>query len=270
MHERGHIELLHAGDLEWGPLPAAGWPVGVEAKVLSRDPADGALTALLRLPAAWRRPLGHVTASIDVFVLSGALRLGDGLHSLGFYGHLPAGANSSAWTAEGETILFYAARSGAPDFLPEAGRPALGAGLVAVDTETVPWTGSQIPGPAPGLVHKELRADPATGERMWISGIVPDWEYPRLEWHDVIEEIYCIAGDITLGNSGTMTAGSYLWRPPYVTHGPFHSENGCLILVWVDGQLVNHFVDDPSTSPEENRRAALRLAAGAADTAGRS
>ena len=59
-----------------------------------------------------------------------------------------------------------------------------------------------------------------------------------------------------------MTGGSYLWRPPYLTHGPFHSAAGCLLLVWVSGTLVTHFVDDPSATQEENRRAGERATEG--------
>ena len=261
--ERGHVELAHAPGIDWAPLPATGWPAGPEARVLSIDPVDGALTCTLRLPAGYRRPLGHLAAATDVFVLSGSFRSGGDVRGLGWYEHRPAGATQQPWTVDEGCELLFAARTGRPDFLPEPGPlGAAAAGVVERDTETEPWTGSPIPGPAPGLVHKELRADPLSGERLWLSGVIPDWDYPKLEWHEVIEEIFCIGGDIHLGNAGTMTRGSYLWRPPYLTHGPFHSSAGCLLFVWVNGKLVNHFVDDPSATPEENRRAGERAAEG--------
>src|SRR5205823_2718961 len=104
---------------------------------------------------------------------------------------------------------------------------------------------------------KVLRHVEETDEMLFLCASVPDWSYPRLEWHDCIEEIYCIAGDIWLGNSGVMRPGSYLWRPPYITHGPFRSEDGSILLCWVSETLVNHIPDGPTTTPEENRRSAV-------------
>ena len=56
-----------------------------------------------------------------------------------------------------------------------------------------------------------------------------------------------------------MEAGSYFWRPPYVTHGPFYSRSGRVSLTWCSGPLANHFVDDPRRTVEENRAEAAGL-----------
>lgn len=65
------------------------------------------------------------------------------------------------------------------------------------------------------------------------------------------------SGDIRLGNSGLMAKGCYFWRPPYIAHGPFFSTAGMLALITVDSPLINHFVDDPWRTIEENRAEAL-------------
>lgn len=253
MHERGWIELGHAPLIDWEPLPAEGWPYGAEAKVLSRDPSDGAFTGIVRLRAGYRRWAGHHTADIEVFVLSGSLRLGDGVKGYGWFGYLPAGVTSSAWTAESDVELLLCARTGAPHFKPEPGPVTSHEGVIAIDTETVEWTVSGRPGIAPGLSHKLLRYNPETGEGTFLGAAVPTWRSPYLEFHHTIEEIYAVSGDITLGNSGRMDAGSYLWRPPFITHGPFHSDQGAVIYVWTDGELVNHPPASSSSTPEENR-----------------
>jgi hypothetical protein len=255
VHERGWVELAHAPQIEWEPLPAVGWPMGPVARVLSRDTVDGALTAVVRLPAGYRRPAGHTASAIDVLVLSGTLRLGDGVKGYGWYGYLPAGVTSSAWTAESDVELLLCARTGAPDFTPGPGPVENHDGVIVVDTETVFWTASSRPGIAPGLSHKLLRYDAATGEGAFLGAAIPSWRSPYLEFHHTIEEIYCISGDISLGNSGRMDAGSYLWRPPFISHGPFWSDRGAIIFVWVDGELVNHPPERPDSTPEENRRA---------------
>ena len=94
---------------------------------------------------------------------------------------------------------------------------------------------------------------------------MPAWTSPFREFHTAIEEIYCFSGDITLGNSGRMDAGSYLWRPPFITHGPFHSEQGALLYVWVPGDLVNHAPPSANSTPEQNRAAFARDGAPPAD-----
>jgi hypothetical protein len=41
-------------------------------------------------------------------------------------------------------------------------------------------------------------------------------------------------------------------NPPFITHGPFYSETGALMLVWVPSSLVNHVPASVSSTPEEN------------------
>jgi hypothetical protein len=54
--------------------------------------------------------------------------------------------------------------------------------------------------------------------------------------HDYWEEVYLVSGDLTVGNDvngkgGTaFKPGTYACRPPGAHHGPFKSENGCLLL----------------------------------------
>lgn len=54
--------------------------------------------------------------------------------------------------------------------------------------------------------------------------------------HDYWEEVYLLSGDLTVGNDeqgngGTsFKPGTYACRPPGAYHGPFKSENGCMLL----------------------------------------
>ncbi|HVC54376.1 MAG TPA: cupin domain-containing protein [Stellaceae bacterium] len=54
--------------------------------------------------------------------------------------------------------------------------------------------------------------------------------------HDYWEEVYLIAGDLTVGNDDNgrggdaFAPGTYACRPPGAAHGPFKSEHGCLLL----------------------------------------
>jgi ChrR-like protein with cupin domain len=54
--------------------------------------------------------------------------------------------------------------------------------------------------------------------------------------HDHWEEVYLLAGDLTVGNDAHGKGGepfkapTYACRPPGVRHGPFKSEDGCLLF----------------------------------------
>jgi hypothetical protein len=54
--------------------------------------------------------------------------------------------------------------------------------------------------------------------------------------HDYWEEVFLVSGDLTVGNDTAGNGGesflppTYACRPPGAAHGPFKSENGCLLL----------------------------------------
>ena len=54
--------------------------------------------------------------------------------------------------------------------------------------------------------------------------------------HEYWEEVYLLSGDLTVGNDANGEGGesfqpnTYACRPPGAHHGPFKSENGCVLL----------------------------------------
>lgn len=54
--------------------------------------------------------------------------------------------------------------------------------------------------------------------------------------HEYWEEVYLVAGDLTVGNDVDGNGGesfrpyTYACRPPGAYHGPFKSAHGCLLL----------------------------------------
>lgn len=247
---RGHVEILHQAEVPYAPIVAAGWPSGAELKLLSSDADTHALTGLLRLAPGYRRPAGHLATESELFVISGSVRIGDTTREWGYYEFAAGGTTHEPWVSEaGCTMLLMT--GAAPDFVPDAG--SVSGGRIAVDTERMPWAISRIPGPDPGMLSKTLRHSDETGARVFLCCCVRRYDYPRLEYHDCVEECFCIEGEIRMGSSGLMRAGSYFWRPPYVTHGPFYSREGMVSLFRTDAALINHYVDDPRRTPEENR-----------------
>jgi len=54
--------------------------------------------------------------------------------------------------------------------------------------------------------------------------------------HEYWEEVYLLSGDLTVGNDAHGNGGqnylpnTYACRPPHAPHGPFRSEQGCMLL----------------------------------------
>ena len=52
--------------------------------------------------------------------------------------------------------------------------------------------------------------------------------------HDWCEEVYLISGSLLIGTPGAeverLRPGTYAVRPPHISHGPFFSADGCLLI----------------------------------------
>jgi hypothetical protein len=124
-----------------------------------------------------------------------------------------------------------------PDFTPlGATAPDMSGAIPFIDVMRMPW---DLTLNDPKLAHlgisrKNLRNDPVTGERTFLSMVLPHSEPPGAkgptEQHPVVEEAYVISGSL-VGPQGEMFPGGYFWRPPFVEHGPFGTRWGCVSLI---------------------------------------
>lgn len=264
---REHIEFVQAQYLPWRRIGPGLARADVEYKLLSRDAGSGACTVLLRYPPGWQR-LGpeHLAADEEFYVLDGALEMDGRTYRQDCYGFLPAG-----WTHErmaspcGAVVLAFYDRE--PLAVAGAGNGAAETSersLVFLDAANMAWDLSLND---PNLAHlgisrKNLRTDPVTGERTFLSLILPH-AFPEKrggpqEIHPVVEEIYVISGTTT-GPQGTMHPGGYVWRPPGIPHGPFGSRWGSVSLIrFVGGKHVNLWTPgDAPFDPEAPYRPVL-------------
>ena len=96
------------------------------------------------------------------------------------------------------------------------------------------------PGYPDGIEQKILagRLDEAgkTGNRTRLLRFQPGVYTTAPFVHDYWEEVYLVSGDLIVGNDEHGEGGTpfpphtYACRPPGALHGPFRSENGCLLL----------------------------------------
>ena len=96
------------------------------------------------------------------------------------------------------------------------------------------------PGYPEGIKQKILAADideaNKTGSRSRLLKFDPGAYSTEPFVHDHWEEVYLMSGDLTVGNDANGEGGepfeapTYACRPPGVYHGPFKSEQGCLLF----------------------------------------
>ncbi len=98
----------------------------------------------------------------------------------------------------------------------------------------------KIPGYPDGIEEKILAGalDEAakTGNRTRLLRFQPGVYTTEPFCHDYWEEVFLVAGDLTVGNDANGKGGekfepsTYACRPPGAWHGPFRSDGGCTLL----------------------------------------
>jgi len=253
MYQRPHIEFVQAQMLPWQRIGPGRARPDAEYKYLSRDPDTGACTTLIRYPPGWRRQgPEYLSADEEFYVLDGELCFGEQRFGPDSYGFFPAGyPHTSIASNTGAVVL--SCFSAEPVALGGESAQAEDARARAVpylDVLHMPWDMS-LNDPKLrhlGISRKDLRRDATTGERTFLSMILPHSEPPGSrgprETHPVVEEAYIVSGSL-VGPHGEMFPGAYFWRPPGIAHGPFGTRWGCVALIrFLGGEHVNEWSPD--------------------------
>ncbi|WOR15527.1 DUF4437 domain-containing protein [Hyphomonas sp. FCG-A18] len=244
MLNRPQIEFIHAQLLPWMRIGPGNARPDAEYKFLSRDNDDGACSAVIRYPAGWRREANeHLLVAEEFYVLNGTIEINGVEFGHDTYGYIPAGTTRKTMTArDGAVVLTFF--NGDPQLVAGEGSSDE---ITRVDALHMPWdmTLNDPKLAHLGISRKDLRSDPETGERTFLSMILPHSEPPGLkgpqECHPTVEEAYIVSGSLT-GPHGTMAPGAYFWRPPQIPHGPFGTRWGCVALIrFLGGQHVNEW-----------------------------
>ncbi len=241
---RPHVDFVRAQDVPREEV-AAGPLAGARRRLLSEDAESGDWTAVVELPAGFRVEGADLEGSLELLVLDGALEVGGKeLHGLG-WARAGRAADLGAIASENRAEVLWMTG------------PANGEEARVLDAAALPWSAGSHGGP-PGIAAKVLADEPPVS---LLVGNVPRYDSGP-EFHECPEELFVLEGDVT-GKAGTMTRGSYFWRPEYVTHGPYTSQAGLLCFLRGHGELHAHWIEDENATTDENRAyaAALRAAA---------
>ncbi|ONI79924.1 cupin [Actinosynnema sp. ALI-1.44] len=96
--------------------------------------------------------------------------------------------------------------------------------------DDIPWQQSVQDGVAERVLSRDGQ-DPKVLTRLarWVPGL--DTTPAGVITHDYVEEVYILDGslhDLTLDR--TFRAGDFACRPPGMPHGPYRTEDGCVML----------------------------------------
>lgn len=245
---RDHIEFVQAQRLQWVDGAEFGL-AGRELKLLSRDAQRGAFSCILRHPAGWREEDRILPADCELYVLDGCIRISDTVYGEDSYAFLPAGyACTRIEATSGATMLaFFSGALGGAGDAARYDEPRL---VRHIDLTDGVWDGAFDRFGLASMNNRArmrvLRDDPVTGENTYLTATVPFRHGERAERHPVVQEFFVLAGELA-GNTGTMQAGAYCFRPQMVAHGPYGSRTGALILFRSLGGAQETFWEDAPT-----------------------
>jgi hypothetical protein len=257
---RPYVEFIQSQALPWTEAPAALGGGAVRWKLLSRDPDNGAVTALLQVPAA--APVAMPAAlgcAVEMFVLKGALRWGGLEFGTHHYGWIPA-----LWPLGSIEATAFSGRHGPAIvlvFIDAEPAAAAAPGAVAIDglrehlvgpidSVALRWDDA---GMDPNINHlnaarKNLRLAPQGDCRSYLLGGMPQgfsYAGAALETHPHVEEFFMVSGDMAC-HVGTMRTGAYFHRPPGIPHGRDCTRTGFLLFCRTPGsnRTISHWTPE--------------------------
>ena len=241
---RPHIEMIHESDYIWHPAELPHISGEAVQRNLSVDEEDGSAATSVLFRDDTHRPSGYHVADTEWFVLEGSMTAGVTELTAGGYIHIPRGTTTPPLRISAETRALVYREGGDWSFelANEETRYYTPSEVTILGTETMAWTPVESPEAPPGHMIKNLHRNPDTGFFTCIIWAKPGWREDRMMHHPVFEEAYTISGRMTY-NFGLFTPGTYMFRPPYIKHGPFQSEepDGCTWLIRSNGPMENWY-----------------------------
>lgn len=190
----------------------------LRAKRLSGSAETGRYSALLTLPPGWRWTTGASPGmSVEIYVLSGEIVLGDLTLLSGNYAYLPPGSLGLPMsTAAGAELLY---------FLDEADASSVIRTPLFSSREVIPWQPVEGGTPVAGSEEKVLKHDPGSGAKTWLLRAAPGDGQPW-QRHSLVTEGFLLSGDYRHSEcvgpravTGEYESGGYFLRPAGVVSG---------------------------------------------------
>jgi Domain of unknown function (DUF4437) len=198
----------------------------------------GASTSRVVLPSQFEAPSGFFTADLEIFILSGAIQIGEWQLNKHCYSFIPAGVKTGEWKVpsdeevemlwmENGFLKYKNASNNHPDARLDEFIPAL-------DSKILPW-GKTDTAQFVSASKKWLRKD-SNGGGVWLLTILPhyDGNHPQIQCYN--EEGYCLAGYCDIGEYH-LVKDFFAYVPSFAI-APWHrTDDGGLFFIRVDRDL---------------------------------
>jgi quercetin dioxygenase-like cupin family protein len=191
---------------------------GVRAKLLTGDTRTRQSGSRILIPADWEFSSGASPGlSVEIYVLSGELSVGEYSLTEGGYAYIPSGSTGLPMRSDNGALILY--------FLDSAIESAVIQTPLITNAEFLNWESPVFNFGSEGLSVKELRADPGSGTKTLLLKLDPG---SRQSWQTSSQSVegYLLSGSVIeteCVNGEPSTAeylpGGYFHRPPGSIHG---------------------------------------------------
>jgi Domain of unknown function (DUF4437) len=198
----------------------------------------GASTAKVLLPPQFEAPSGFFSADLEIFILAGAIEIGEWQLNKHGYSFIPAGVKVGDWKVLGDEeveILWmengFLKYKNALNHHPDA---RLDEFIPALDSKLLPW-GKTDTVQFEIAKKKYLRKD-ANGGGVWLLAILPHYDGRQQMIQAYNEEAYGLFGYVDIGNYSF--GKEHFGYSPTLSTLPRHmSDDGGLFFVRIDRDL---------------------------------
>lgn len=262
---RPHVEPFCDRDVAFKNMLLPGFKPGFRYKMLSMDTDTGACSMTVQLDGGYSQPPGFSWSELEIVVMEGELQLGERTVGKGHYIFAPAGYALPAMSSPQGCLMLMMYNTAEPSLVESDTHHPLSRLDRYHDVDSyadIPWALGNIakPSVATGCLIKLLNFNERTHALTFLYCMTPHFWQDNISYHDCAEESYHLWGDSWMMQFGNVPTGGYFWRPAYINHGAFASDNGCVALGRVDSKLFNYFHYNPWSTPEENQsRAAANV-----------
>jgi hypothetical protein len=198
---------------------------------------NGASTVKVLLPSQFEIPAGRFTADLEIFVLSGAIQMGDWKLGKDSYSFIPAGVRVGPWkTLNGEAAEILWMANGNLQYQDAENHPnaRMRDFIPALDSKLLSWGRTDTTQFFES--SKKWLRKAANGGGTWLLAILPHYDGRQAMIQSYNEEAYCLAGYCDIGNYRFLK-GHYGYVPSFTTSLRHISEDGCLFFIRVDRDL---------------------------------
>jgi hypothetical protein len=199
---------------------------------------NGASTAKVLLPAQFEVPAGRFTADLEIFVLSGAIQVGDWKLGKHCYSFIPAGVRVGPWKVlndEAAEILWMENNSLQYQNLPNHPEAKISEFIPVLDSKLLPWGKTDTTQFV--VANKKWLRKAANGGGVWLLALLPHYDGRQAMIQSYNEEAYGLAGCCNIGDY-PFAKDHFGYCPSFSTVPRHISESGSLFFVRVDRDLA--------------------------------